>query len=58
MTIVIVRHGETAGNAARVLQLPDVPLNDVELVRRNSLHGACSITASHTSSAAIWCVRA
>jgi len=28
MTIVIVRHGETDGNAARVLQRPDVPLND------------------------------
>lgn len=27
MTIVIVRHGETDGNAARVLQRPDVPLN-------------------------------
>jgi 2,3-bisphosphoglycerate-dependent phosphoglycerate mutase len=28
MTIVIVRHGETDGNAARVLQRPDVPLNE------------------------------
>jgi 2,3-bisphosphoglycerate-dependent phosphoglycerate mutase len=28
MTILIVRHGETAGNAARVLQQPDVPLNE------------------------------
>jgi probable phosphoglycerate mutase len=28
MAIVIVRHGETDGNAARVLQRPDVPLND------------------------------
>jgi 2,3-bisphosphoglycerate-dependent phosphoglycerate mutase len=27
MTIVIVRHGETDGNAARILQRPDVPLN-------------------------------
>ena len=28
MTILVVRHGETDGNAARVLQRPDVPLND------------------------------
>ena len=28
MTIVIVRHGETDGNAARVLQRPDAPLNE------------------------------
>jgi broad specificity phosphatase PhoE len=27
MTILLVRHGETDGNAARVLQRPDVPLN-------------------------------
>jgi 2,3-bisphosphoglycerate-dependent phosphoglycerate mutase len=27
MSIVVVRHGETEGNASRVLQLPDVPLN-------------------------------
>ncbi|HKP60349.1 MAG TPA: histidine phosphatase family protein [Polyangiales bacterium] len=27
MSIVLVRHGETDGNATRVLQLPDVPLN-------------------------------
>ena len=28
MTILLVRHGETAGNASRVLQRPDVPLNE------------------------------
>jgi len=28
MTIFVVRHGETDGNAARVLQRPDVPLNE------------------------------
>src|ERR1700722_9144926 len=28
MTILQVRHGETDGNAARILQRPDVPLND------------------------------
>jgi broad specificity phosphatase PhoE len=28
MAILLVRHGETDGNAARVLQRPEVPLND------------------------------
>lgn len=28
MTILLVRHGETAGNAARVVQRPEVPLNE------------------------------
>jgi probable phosphoglycerate mutase len=28
MTILLVRHGETDGNAARVMQRPDVPLNE------------------------------
>jgi probable phosphoglycerate mutase len=28
MTILLVRHGETAGNALRILQRPDVPLNE------------------------------
>jgi 2,3-bisphosphoglycerate-dependent phosphoglycerate mutase len=28
MTILLVRHGETDGNAARILQRPDVPLNE------------------------------
>ncbi|HEY2734321.1 MAG TPA: histidine phosphatase family protein [Polyangiales bacterium] len=28
MSIILVRHGETAGNASRVLQQPDVPLNE------------------------------
>jgi broad specificity phosphatase PhoE len=28
MTILLVRHGETAGNAARILQRADVPLNE------------------------------
>src|SRR5579862_2419543 len=27
MTILLVRHGETDGNAARILQRPEVPLN-------------------------------
>jgi probable phosphoglycerate mutase len=28
MTIFLVRHGETAGNASRILQRPDAPLNE------------------------------
>jgi len=28
MTILVVRHGETDGNAARILQRPDIPLNE------------------------------
>lgn len=28
MSILLVRHGETDGNAARILQRPDVPLNE------------------------------
>ena len=28
MTILLVRHGETAGNASRILQRADVPLNE------------------------------
>jgi len=28
MSILLVRHGETASNAARILQFPDVPLSD------------------------------
>jgi 2,3-bisphosphoglycerate-dependent phosphoglycerate mutase len=28
MTILLVRHGETAGNALRILQRPEVPLNE------------------------------
>ncbi len=28
MSILLVRHGETAGNAGRVMQTPDVPLNE------------------------------
>jgi 2,3-bisphosphoglycerate-dependent phosphoglycerate mutase len=28
MTILLVRHGETAGNATRVVQRPEIPLNE------------------------------
>ena len=33
MSILLVRHGETPANAARVLQLPDTPLSDRGLVQ-------------------------
>src|SRR5579862_9209736 len=37
MSILLVRHGETAGNAGRVMQTPDVPLNDVGLQQAERL---------------------
>jgi len=52
MTILLVRHGETDGNAARVLQRPDVPLNDrgirqaEQLARRLSAPGFAGILCS------------
>lgn len=52
MTILIVRHGETAGNASRILQQPDVPLNErgigqaEQLARRLLDHGFAHIVCS------------
>jgi 2,3-bisphosphoglycerate-dependent phosphoglycerate mutase len=52
MTILLVRHGETDGNAARVLQRPDVPLNErgmrqaQRLARRLFAHGFVCILCS------------
>ena len=52
MTILLVRHGETDGNAARVLQHSDVPLNDrglrqaEQLARRLSALGFARILCS------------
>ncbi len=52
MTILLVRHGETDGNALRVLQRPDVPLNargmrQAELLaERLSAHGFVHILCS------------
>ena len=52
MTILLVRHGETDGNAARVLQRPDVPLNErgmrqaEQLARRLCAHGFVRIVCS------------
>ena len=28
VSLILIRHGETAWNAARIVQLPDTPLND------------------------------
>src|SRR5215470_7868028 len=52
MTILLVRHGETAGNAARILQRPDVPLNErgihqaAQLAQRLCNHGFVHIVCS------------
>src|SRR5258708_26825782 len=52
MTILLVRHGETDGNAARILQRPDVPLNErgmrqaEQLARRLSAGGLVCIVCS------------
>jgi len=52
MTILLIRHGETDGNAARVLQRPDVPLNarGIEqaerLARRLCIQGFVHIVCS------------
>jgi probable phosphoglycerate mutase len=52
MTILLVRHGETDGNAARILQRPDVPLNPRgvrqadQLARRLCGHGFVRIVCS------------
>jgi broad specificity phosphatase PhoE len=52
MTILVVRHGETDGNASRTLQRADVPLNErgmrqAELLaRRLSAHGFVHILCS------------
>ena len=52
MTILLVRHGETDGNAARILQRPDIPLNERgmrqaddlarRLLARDFVHILCS----------------
>ena len=52
MTILIVRHGETDGNALRILQRADVPLNErgmgqaQQLARRLVAHGFVHIVCS------------
>jgi broad specificity phosphatase PhoE len=39
MTILLVRHGETDGNAARILQRPEVPLNARGMRQADALAG-------------------
>jgi 2,3-bisphosphoglycerate-dependent phosphoglycerate mutase len=52
MPILLVRHGETAGNAARILQRADVPLNErgvrqaEQLAQRLLDHGFAHIVCS------------
>jgi 2,3-bisphosphoglycerate-dependent phosphoglycerate mutase len=52
MAILLVRHGETGGNAARILQRPDVPLNErgmrqaEQLARRLLAHDFVRILCS------------
>ena len=37
MAILLIRHGETAGNRERVLQVPETPLNDHGLAQASKL---------------------
>lgn len=59
MAIYLIRHGETAGNAARVVQKPDIPLspNGIDqarrLARRLTGDGIGQILASDLSRAAM-----
>lgn len=52
MAILLVRHGETAGNAARVVQRPEVPLNErgvrqaARLAERLCAHGFAHVLCS------------
>lgn len=52
MAILLVRHGETAGNAARVVQLPEIELNErglqqaARLAERLLAHGFVHILCS------------
>ncbi len=57
--IVLIRHGETAGNAARVVQRPDIPLSPrgiaqaERLARRLANSGITAILASDLTRAAM-----
>ena len=59
MSIFLIRHGETAGNAARLVQRPDIPLSErgiaqaERLARRLSTAGITSILASDLRRAAM-----
>lgn len=48
MSIVLVRHGETAGNATRVLQPPELPLNELGVRQAACLaERLATMTVSH-----------
>jgi probable phosphoglycerate mutase len=59
MSIFLIRHGETAGNAARIVQRPDIPLSErgiaqaERLARRLTGAGITSILASDLRRAAM-----
>ena len=55
MTILVVRHGETDGNAARILQRADVPLNERGMRQAEQLAGLPSrlVAANHDTSLAM-----
>jgi probable phosphoglycerate mutase len=58
-SIVLIRHGETAGNAARIVQRPDIPLSDrgcaqaERLARRLADAGLAGILSSDLARAAM-----
>ena len=57
--IYLIRHGETAGNAARIVQLPEIPLSPrgeehaARLARRLAREGITTILASDLTRAAM-----
>jgi broad specificity phosphatase PhoE len=65
MAIFLIRHGETAWNAARIVQTPEVPLSErglaqaEALARRLSTHGVTAIVSSDLRRAAMTaeCIR-
>ncbi len=44
MALSIIRHGETAGNAAGIVQLPDVPLNEHGIRQAQQLGNRFAVT--------------
>jgi len=59
MAIYLIRHGETSGNAARIVQKPDIPLSDrgvaqaERLARRLGREGITRILSSDLARAAM-----
>src|SRR5438477_5849884 len=58
-SIFLIRHGETFGNAARIVQLPDIPLSErglaqaERLARRLAQEGVARIISSDLPRAAM-----